>query len=285
MEREATSIPWFGDSSETARAHESLFAPRLRQGRVGIDVAIVSASSPHCWRSTAIVQRPEWNTFRTTQELCVAGQCHCDHEGEYQRERQAQLGLLGESSRRLVPAWRYAYFLAWHRGFLYYFEQQLRAVSGNKSLVLPYWDYYTTPQIPAEFLNPSPLNPLYVPRLNTSVIHALTLAPFAASVTRMQRIDKNDQATSFERSVRNYAAQPGAQPHRQCDGRDDFAGRPDLLAGIPRERRPALVGMAARQAADARRRPSQTATRNGNHPYASRTDDAAQLDLRHPQPH
>lgn len=80
-----------------------------------------------------------------------------------------------------------AYFLAWHRGYLYYFEQQLQAVSGNPSLTLPYWDYYKNPRIPAEFTNPASWNPLYVPRVNTDVTQALTLAPFSGSLTNMQR--------------------------------------------------------------------------------------------------
>src|ERR1044072_2804350 len=47
------------------------------------------------------------------------------------------------------------YFLAWHRGYIYYFEQQLRTVSGDSLLTLPYWDYYTYPTMPSEFTDPS----------------------------------------------------------------------------------------------------------------------------------
>jgi tyrosinase len=90
------------------------------------------------------------------------------------------------------------YFLAWHRGYLYYFEQQLRAVSGNKNLVLPYWDYYTNPQIPPEFTNPASYNSLYQPRTNTNVIGALTLAPFASDIVNMQRGLSNAYEPSFE---------------------------------------------------------------------------------------
>jgi len=71
-----------------------------------------------------------------------------------------------------------AYFLAWHRGYIYYFEQQLRKVSGDTSLVLPYWDYYTYPVIPSEFTDTARGNPLYNSRVNTNVYQALDLSPF-----------------------------------------------------------------------------------------------------------
>jgi tyrosinase len=94
---------------------------------------------------TATVQRPDWNTFRTTKN--------------YSSLVNAIATMKENTTATDKRSWTYwvnahvnncphgiAYFLAWHRGYLYYFEQQLRAVSGNKALVLPYWDYYTTPQ-------------------------------------------------------------------------------------------------------------------------------------------
>jgi tyrosinase len=77
------------------------------------------------------------------------------------------------------------YFLAWHRGFLYLLEQQLRAISGRSTLMLPCWDYYLDSTIPAEFLDPTPGNPLFVAnRINTHVYGALTLAPFSSRLLR-----------------------------------------------------------------------------------------------------
>lgn len=70
------------------------------------------------------------------------------------------------------------YFLSWHRGYLYYFEQQLRAVSGDSALNLPYWDYYSSPAIPDEFLDPTSGNPLYMVRNTKNVFNALDLTPF-----------------------------------------------------------------------------------------------------------
>lgn len=159
------------------------------------------ASGP-LWAQTGATQRPDWNSFRTTKN--------------YSSLVNAIATMKGNTNASDKRSWTYwvnahvnycphgiAYFLAWHRGYLYYFEQQLRAVSGNKSLVLPYWDYYNNPQMPAEFINPSPLNPLYVSRVNTNVIDALTLAPFASTVTNMQRGLTNAYEPSFENMPHN----------------------------------------------------------------------------------
>jgi tyrosinase len=96
------------------------------------------------------------------------------------------------------------YFCAWHRGYLYYFEQQLRTVSGDSSLTLPYWDYYSHPSIPDEFLDAASGNPLYVSgRVNSNVQSALTLAPFAPNVVNFPRGTSNSYEASFESAPHN----------------------------------------------------------------------------------
>lgn len=96
------------------------------------------------------------------------------------------------------------YFFAWHRGYLYYFEQQLRTVSGDSKLCLPYWDYYTHPIMPGEFTDSATGNPLYVSgRVNSDVYAALTLAPFAKSVVNFQRGTTNSFEASFESAPHN----------------------------------------------------------------------------------
>lgn len=96
-----------------------------------------------------------------------------------------------------------AYFLAWHRGYLYYFEQQLRIVSGDKALSVPYWNYYKYPKLPAEFTDPATGNPLYMPRAGTSVYNALTLSPFASSVWNFQRGTTNAFEPQLESAPHN----------------------------------------------------------------------------------
>lgn len=60
------------------------------------------------------------------------------------------------------------FFLPWHRYFVYYFEQIIRAVLGDPSFTLPYWDYVSGNvsdlSIPPEFRDPQ--SPLYRPNRN-----------------------------------------------------------------------------------------------------------------------
>jgi len=79
------------------------------------------------------------------------------------------------------------YFISWHRGYLYYFEQQIRLSSGDPTLNLPYWDYYANATLPAEFTDPAPTNPLFMQRSSTNVYNALSLWPFAPAVFNYQR--------------------------------------------------------------------------------------------------
>jgi tyrosinase len=90
------------------------------------------------------------------------------------------------------------YFLAWHRGFITLFERQLREVSGNPALTLPYWDYYTDPAVPVEFLDQSSWNPLYQSRINSTVLQALSLSAFSPSLINFQRGLSNAFEPVFE---------------------------------------------------------------------------------------
>jgi tyrosinase len=51
------------------------------------------------------------------------------------------------------------WFLPWHRGYIYYFEQILREAAGDPSLALPYWNWTEHRRLPAAFWGPNnPLN-------------------------------------------------------------------------------------------------------------------------------
>lgn len=78
------------------------------------------------------------------------------------------------------------YFIAWHRGYLHFFERQLQILSGDSGLNVPYWDYFSNANLPAEFTDPTPGNPLYLPRMSGDVYNALELSPFAADVYNFQ---------------------------------------------------------------------------------------------------
>ena len=45
------------------------------------------------------------------------------------------------------------WFYVWHRGYLGYFEQTIRALSGDPSFAMPYWDWTQLPQIPDSMFN------------------------------------------------------------------------------------------------------------------------------------
>lgn len=96
------------------------------------------------------------------------------------------------------------YFLAWHRGYLYYLEQALRSITQMNDFVLPYWDYYRSAQMPSEFTDPATGNPLYTSgRQGSNVRNALTLAPFASTVTNFPRGTTNAFETSIETQPHN----------------------------------------------------------------------------------
>ena len=80
-----------------------------------------------------------------------------------------------------------SYFLAWHRGFLAFFEHQLRLASGDPQFALPYWDYYRNPRLPKIFvrqtLNDGSPNPLYWPKRAGTVVAGLKYDAFADGVT------------------------------------------------------------------------------------------------------
>src|SRR5262245_56380504 len=55
------------------------------------------------------------------------------------------------------------WFYVWHRGYLGYFEQTIRALSGDADFALPYWDWTELPQIPGAMFDGvlSPTNDRY----------------------------------------------------------------------------------------------------------------------------
>ena len=58
------------------------------------------------------------------------------------------------------------WFTSWHRGYLGYFEQTCRKLSGNPDFALPYWDWTADPFVPPSLFNTvlDPVNgPDYIP--------------------------------------------------------------------------------------------------------------------------
>jgi tyrosinase len=72
-------------------------------------------------------------------------------------------GTLGPLSSPLFAQCEHGtiYFFAWHRGYLYFFERILRAAAQDPTLTLPYWDWSTSPALPAAYRDSNPENPLF----------------------------------------------------------------------------------------------------------------------------
>lgn len=147
-------------------------------------------------------RRMEWQEFKTSDQ--------------YSSFLDAIRLMRANTRQNSASSWKYwtnthvnycphgiPYFLAWHRGYLYHFERQLRVVTGNANLTVPYWDYYKNPRIPAEFLDPAKGNPLYVSRVGTSVYNALTLSPFSSNVYNFQRGTANAFESLIESAPHN----------------------------------------------------------------------------------
>lgn len=156
-----------------------------------------AALAPPTFGQTPLMLRPEWQSFKTTTH--------------YDAFVNAVKAMKANTNAGDPKSWSYwtnihlakcphgvAYFFAWHRGYLYYFERQLRAVSGDAKLVLPYWDYYANPALPAEFTNANAGNPLYVERVNTNVRQALSMAPFASTLINFPQNTSNAFEPAFE---------------------------------------------------------------------------------------
>ncbi|CAG9216518.1 Tyrosinase [Paraburkholderia sabiae] len=169
----------------------------------GAASAITWATLPFYARAaTTNVIRVEWQQFKTTP--------HYASFLNAVRTMQANTNAADPNS------WQYwtnvhvnycphkqPYFLAWHRGYLYYLERQIRLVSGDVGFTLPYWDWFTNPHVPAEFTDQASGNPLYCPRLNTNVYNALDLSPWAASTVNFQRGTVNSFEEKFEAAPHN----------------------------------------------------------------------------------
>ncbi|ACC73855.1 tyrosinase family protein [Paraburkholderia phymatum] len=152
--------------------------------------------------TTTNLIRVEWQTFKTTP--------HYAPFLNAVRTMQANTNAADPNS------WQYwtnvhanycphkqPYFLAWHRGYLYYLERQIRLVSGDAGFTLPYWDWFTNPHVPAEFTDQASGNPLYCPRLNTNVYNALDLSPWASTTVNFQRGTVNSFEEKFETAPHN----------------------------------------------------------------------------------
>ena len=166
-------------------------------------IAVASLSFPRLGFSQAVTQtRLEWQQFKTTPQ--------------YASFLNALRKMKANTNAASSSSWAYwtnahvnycphgtPYFLAWHRGYLHFLEQQMRLVSQDSTLSMPYWNYYKFPKMPVEFTDPTPGNPLYMPRTGTNVYNALTMSPFASGVWNFQRGTMNAFEPQIESAPHN----------------------------------------------------------------------------------
>ncbi|WP_244817873.1 tyrosinase family protein [Caballeronia sp. Lep1P3] len=169
----------------------------------GTASALALASLPRMSFGATPVIRLEWQAFKATP-----------HYASYLTAIRTMKSITDSTK---ATSWKYwanvhanycphdvAYFMAWHRGYIYYFEQQLKSSSGDTGVTLPYWDYYTYPTIPSEFTDTASGNPLYVSRVNSNVYQALDLSPFGSRIVNFQR----GTSSAFETMCENAPHDP-----------------------------------------------------------------------------
>ena len=98
------------------------------------------------------------------------------------------------------------WFYVWHRGYLGYFEQTIRELSGDGSFALPYWDWTQLPQIPETMFDGAltPTDRAFAPfttnlALFTSFIKP-TLSKYFNSLSSAQKAQLNIRGyTAFDK--------------------------------------------------------------------------------------
>ncbi|MBE1161395.1 tyrosinase family protein [Dyella acidiphila] len=156
---------------------------------------IAFADEPRAAAAAATVTRPSWSVFRSGPLYSVYVETIRKMRANTNASDPNSWFYWANVHQNFCPH-GIAYFLAWHRGYLHLFEQKLREISRNNALIVPYWDYYTDPKMPNEFLDTS--SPLYIAgRRNNNVHASLSLDPFANNVINFPQ----GMGNAFEPSV------------------------------------------------------------------------------------
>lgn len=169
-----------------------------------------------------------------------------------------QAAMHGTHARSVQPLWNGCqhgtwFFLAWHRMFIYYFEQIVRAAvvqaGGSADWSLPFWDYGAGGQqatLPAGFRSPtangSP-NPLFESARAPGINRGLALSPAVASATRALRASRfvgTSQVgggvtgvAQFSNSTGQLENQPHNVIHDAVGGNGGLMSDPDAAAADP----------------------------------------------------
>ncbi len=95
------------------------------------------------------------------------------------------------------------WFYVWHRGFLGFFEETIRNLSGDKEFAIPYWDWTTLPQIPESMFDGvlTPQDHSFEPYTDVTgngVSGNIAYAPTCASRYLTRDNPKLDKATTYD---------------------------------------------------------------------------------------
>ncbi len=117
----------------------------------------------------------QWYTHSVRADRSKAGELMAIY-GAGSSPNKALAQSMWDTCQPHMPPFSENDFLPWHRMYLYYFEEIIREVSGEKCFTLPYWNYSTTDTtihgvIPPEFTkkNDPLFQSLYVENRNTGV--------------------------------------------------------------------------------------------------------------------
>ena len=161
-----------------------------------LSVALVPLVPRFVFAQTTLRVRPSWQAFASGPLFPVFLNTVSKMRANTNVADPNSWGYWVETHKNLCPH-RVKYFLTWHRGFLFRFEAQLRKVAANNGLILPYWDYYTHPDMPSQFTDPT--SPLYQSgRVGTNVRDALSLNAFDDAVVNFPRFTTNAFETKLE---------------------------------------------------------------------------------------
>lgn len=163
--------------------------------RLGTTKAFATTSS------TTISIRPNWDTFCSGPLYSVYTQTIATMRANSNTADPNSWGYWANTHKSYCPH-KLPYFMAWHRGLLSRFESRLRQISGNPDLAIPYWDYYTSPAVPSQFLVAG--SPLYRSgRTGDNVQGALSMAAFADTIVNFPRGETDAFEPTLETAPHN----------------------------------------------------------------------------------
>ncbi|MFL5860758.1 MAG: tyrosinase family protein [Solirubrobacteraceae bacterium] len=221
-----------------------------------------AASAPQASAATApLVRRNIWTLpsgDQTVQEYANAVAIMKGRPAADPTSWSYQAAMHGTHVSAVKPLWNGCqhgtwFFLAWHRMFIYYFEQIVRAAvvqaGGSQDWSLPFWDYGAGGQqgtLPMAFRQPTANghpNPLYEPKRAAGINAGLALSPAVTSARRALRSSRFVGLSQFGGGVTgvaqfsNSTGQIESTPHNvvhdAVGGNGGLMADPDAAAADP----------------------------------------------------